>query len=268
MKSKSDSAERVDEHRPLTSGETFKVVSESGLEELRRPAVSLAWSGLAAGLALGFSVVAEAVLAGHLPGDADWAPLVGNMGYTVGFIIVVLGRLQLFTENTITPVLPICKEPTRKNLLALTRNWSVVLAANLVGASLFAAFVMLTPALPETARGEILELGRHVAHDGFVVTAVKGIGAGFLIASMVWALANMRSGQLLAIFIVTYIVALCGFAHVVAGTVEIAALVLTGGLAIGPAIFGFIIPALIGNIIGGTVLFGFISYAQVSREVE
>ncbi len=268
MSDKSDSEERVDEHRPLTSEETFHVVSESGLEELRRPTVSLAWSGLAAGLALGFSVVAEAVIAGHLPDDAEWTPLVADMGYTVGFIIVVLGRLQLFTENTITPVLPICKEPSRGNLFALARNWSVVLTANLVGAMLFAAFIMLTPALSESAQGEILELGRHVADDGFQVTVIRGIGAGFLIASLVWVMANTLSGQLLAIFIVTYIVALCGFAHVVAGTVEISALVLTGNLAAGTAFTGFILPALIGNIIGGTVLFGFISYAQVSREVE
>ena len=261
MSVKSDSEERVDEHRPLTSEETFHVVSESGLEELRRPTVSLAWSGLAAGLVLGFSVVAEAVIAGHLPDNAEWTPLVAD-------IIGVLGRLQLFTENTITPVLPICKEPSRRNLFALARNWSVVLAANLAGAFLFAAFIMLTPALSEAARGEVLELGRHVADDGFQVTVIKGIGAGFLIASLVWVLANTLSGQLLAIFIVTYIVALCGFAHVVAGTVEISALVLTGNLDAGAAVTGFILPALIGNIIGGTVLFGFISYAQVSREVE
>lgn len=268
MSDKSNLEDRVDEHRPLTSGETFHVVSESGLEELRRPAFSLAWSGLAAGLTLGFSVVTEAVIAGHLPDDAEWAPLVADMGYTVGFIIVVLGRLQLFTENTITPVLPICKEPSRRNLLALARNWSVVLTANLVGAFLFAAFIMLTPALSESARGEIMELGRHVAHDGFQVTMIKGIGAGFLIASLVWVVANTLSGRFLAIFIVTYIVALCGFAHVVAGTVEISALVLTGSLGAGAAFTGFILPALLGNIIGGTVLFSFISYAQVYREVE
>lgn len=268
MSDRTESEERVDEHLPLTSEETFHVVSESGIEELRRPTSSLAWSGLAAGLVLGFSVVAEAVILSHLPTDADWTPLVGDMGYTVGFIIVVLGRLQLFTENTITPVLPICKEPSRRNLQSLARNWSVVLAANLVGATLFAAFVTLTPALPEEARLQILGLGRHVADGGFGTTLVRGIGAGFLIASMVWVLANTLSGKFLAIFFITYVVALCGFAHVVAGTVEVAVLVFAGNLGAGAALTGFVLPALIGNIVGGTVLFGFISYAQVAREVE
>jgi formate/nitrite transporter FocA (FNT family) len=264
---KSETKEIVEEHRPLTSEETFRVVSESGQEELRRPAFSLMWSGLAAGLALGFSVVTEAVMIGHLPKDAAWTPLVADMGYTVGFVLVVLGRLQLFTENTITPVLSICKHPTRSNFAALGRNWSIVLSANLVGAFLFAAFAMLTPAISPEAKTGILELGRHVAHDGFMVTVVKGIGAGFLIAALVWVLANTESSKFFVVFVVTYVIALCGFAHVIAGTMEISALILAGQLGISAAIFGFIVPALIGNIIGGTVLFGFISYAQVSREL-
>lgn len=260
-------AERVEELRPLSSDEMFEVVRLNGVEELRRPTVSLAFSGLAAGLAIGFSVIAEAAVVGRLDSDAGWASLVGDMGYTVGFIIVVLGRLQLFTENTITPVLPICHAPTRANFLALARNWSVVLTANIVGVTIFAAFLMWLPSIPHEMREAVVDLGRHSVDGGFFVTMTKGVGAGFLVAALVWVNANSRGASLAAVFVITYVIALCEFSHVIAGTMEIAALVMVDNITVPGAIFGFFLPALIGNVIGGTVLFAFISYGQVYQEI-
>lgn len=261
------SAERVEELRPLSSDEMFEVVRLNGVEELSRPTISLAFSGLAAGLAIGFSVIAEAAVVGRLDSDAGWASLVGDMGYTVGFIIVVLGRLQLFTENTITPVLPICHAPTRRNFLALARNWSVVLTANLVGVTIFAAFLMWLPAISHEMREAVVDLGRHSVDGGFFVTMTKGVGAGFLVAALVWVNANSRGASLAAVFVITYVIALCEFSHVIAGTMEIAALVMVDNISLSGAVFGFFLPALIGNVIGGTVLFAFISYGQVYQEI-
>ncbi|SDF09436.1 MULTISPECIES: formate/nitrite transporter family protein [Thalassobaculum] len=261
------SAERIDALKPLSSDEMFEVVRLNGVEELSRPTVSLAFSGLAAGLAIGFSVIAEAAVVGRLDSEASWASLLGDMGYTVGFIIVVLGRLQLFTENTITPVLPICHAPTRRNFLALARNWSVVLTANIVGVVIFAAFLMLLPSIPPEMREAVVDLGRHSVDGGFLVTMTKGVGAGFLVAALVWVNANSRGASLMAVFVITYVIALCEFSHVIAGTMEIAALVMVDNITLSGAVFGFFLPALIGNVIGGTVLFAFISYGQVYQEI-
>lgn len=261
------SAERVDELRPASSDEMFEVVRLNGVEELSRPTISLIFSGLAAGLAIGFSVVAEAAILSRISSNAGWATLVGDMGYTVGFIIVVLGRLQLFTENAITPVLPICHAPTRRNFAALARNWSVVLTANIVGVSVFAAFLMWLPSIPEEMRKAVVELGRHSVDGGFFVTMTKGVGAGFLIAALVWVNANTRCASLAVVFVVTYVIALCEFSYVIAGTMEIASLVMVDSITLWQAVFGFFLPALIGNIIGGTVLFAFISYGQVYQEI-
>lgn len=264
---KKEEEDRIEEHRPLPSDHVFEVVRRAGEEELQRPTASLAWSGLAAGLAIGFSVVTEAAILGYLPVEATWTPLVSNIGYTVGFIIVVLARLQLFTENTITPVMPICHEPSPRNLVALARNWGVVFAANMVGAVLFGFYAVRTGALPEEVRSGVLELGRHATDGHFLETVVRGIGAGFLIAVLVWMLANLRNGKLLAIFVVTYTIALCEFAHVVAGSVEMAALAWAGEAGLGPVVFGFVLPALIGNVIGGTLLFTLLAYAQIRLEL-
>ncbi|MCR9175597.1 MAG: formate/nitrite transporter family protein [Alphaproteobacteria bacterium] len=257
----------VEAHRRMSAGKTFEVVRRDGEEEMARPATSLAFSGLAAGLAMGFSVLTEAVMNTHLPADAVWAPLIGNMGYTIGFILVIVGGMQLFTENTIIPVATLCKSPTRSNFLRLARIWSLVLAANIVGAVLFAIFVMKTSAVPPSVQEAILGLGRHASDGGFLVTMTKGVGAGFLIAALGWLLAGRQSGEVLLVFIITYVVALAGFSHVVAGTVEMAALVIVGQIGIEAAVFGFILPALIGNILGGTFLFTFLTYGQIREEL-
>src|SRR3954465_13897219 len=90
----------------------YKAILKEGESELERSSSALFWSGLAAGLSMGFSLVAEGLLRAHLPAE-EWRPLGAKFGYSIGFLIVILGRQQLFTENTLTPVLPLLqkKEP-------------------------------------------------------------------------------------------------------------------------------------------------------------
>lgn len=260
--------ERIEASRPLSADQAFEVLRREGEGELRRPLASLAWSGFAAGLAMGFSVIAEAAMLARLPPDSPQSALIADFGYTIGFLIVVLGRLQLFTEQTLTPVLPICYAPTEERLRCLARLWGTVLAANLAGATVFALFMMNTPAIGPEMKDAVLALGRHAAHGGFFATAAQGVGAGFLVAALVWMLANGGGSGALTTVLVTYVIALAGFAHVIAGSVEMMALVSAGRIGLIEAVFGFILPALIGNMIGGTVLFAFIAYGQIRRELD
>jgi formate/nitrite transporter FocA (FNT family) len=119
-------------------------VRRLGEEEMLRPATSLWWSGVAAGLSISFSLLAQAILRTHLP-DAPWEPLVTSFGYCVGFIMAVLSRQQLFTESTITAVLPVAAEFTWKNVGRMTRLWAIVLAANLAGTLFAALFCTYAP---------------------------------------------------------------------------------------------------------------------------
>src|SRR3954452_17946948 len=105
------------ESRSSPSGKiVYKAICTESEEELDRPTSALFWSGLAAGLSMGFSLVGEGLLRAHLP-DEHWRPLVAKFGYSIGFLIVILGRQQLFTENTLTPVLPLLQEKESKTLL-------------------------------------------------------------------------------------------------------------------------------------------------------
>jgi formate/nitrite transporter FocA (FNT family) len=244
----------------------YEVLRREGDEEMARPAISLWWSGLAAGLSISFSLLTQAVLTLDLP-DAPWRPLIAGFGYPVGFLLVILARQQLFTENTITAVLPIAASLTFASLARLARLWAIVLAANVTGTLIAALFCSFTPVLPADLLGAMLGLSHQAMDGGPIVLFFKAISAGYLIAAMVWLIPSAEGAQFLVITLLTYVIAIAGFAHIVAGGFEAFMLLTNGKLALVPMLAGFTVPVLAGNVIGGTALFALISYAQVAKEV-
>lgn len=244
----------------------YETVRRLGEEEMARPIVSLWWSGVAAGLSISFSLLAQAILQTHLP-DAPWRPLVANLGYSVGFVIVVMSRQQLFTENTVTAVLPAMAEFNWKNLIKLARMWSVVLTANLAGTLFAALFCTFTPVVDPPLYAGMLDISRHIVGHGWLEMFFKGIASGYLIATMVWLIPGAQTAQIVVIVLMTYLIAAGQFMHIVAGSVEGFLLLLNGELSWLSMITGFVIPVLAGNIIGGTALFALLAYAQVMKEI-
>lgn len=238
-------------------------VREAGERELRRKPSALAWSGLAAGLSMGFSLVAPGLLRAYLP-QASWTPLIDNLGYSVGFFIVILGRQQLFTENTLTAILPLLAHPNKATFLRVARLWGIVLGANLVGALLFAIIAAHTTLFQPNIQQAFTEIAQHSLRGGFGLTVLRGIFAGWLIALMVWLLPSSQDHKLHIIILITYLVSLGGFAHIIAGSVDVLYLVNTGAISWLTYLFGFMLPTLIGNIIGGISLVAALNYAQVA----
>lgn len=245
----------------------YEVVRRQGEEEMQRPAASLWWSGVAGGLSISFSLLAQAVLQLRLP-QAQWTPLVVALGYPVGFLMVVLGRQQLFTESTITLVLPVMAQRTRANFATLARVWSIILAANLAGTLVAALFCSFTPVLDAATLEAMRELSRHALDKPGTVLLFEAITAGFLMAAMVWMLPSAEGAQFPVIFLVTYLIAIAGSAHIVAGSIEAFLLLAAGTIGPWQALAGFAVPTLVGNVIGGTGLFALLSYAQVRGEIE
>jgi formate/nitrite transporter FocA (FNT family) len=259
-------AKRVEEHSTPPTPVIYDVVRRYGEQEMARPAVSLWWSGLAAGLSMSFSLFGEAILRQQLP-ETQWRELVVALGYPVGFVMVVLGRQQLFTENTITVVLPIMAEPSARNLGGGARMWAIVLAANLAGTLAAALFVAFTPVVAPELRESMLDVSRQVLQHDTVSAFFHGITAGFLMAAMVWLMPAAEGAQFFVVFLMSYLIGVSGAAHIVAGSVE-AWLLLTGGeLGIGTMLRQFTLPVLAGNVVGGTALFALLSYAQVMKEL-
>lgn len=233
-----------------------------GEEELRRPPSALAWSGLAAGLSMGFSFIAEALLQSHLPA-APWRTLIVRLGYPLGYLIVIIGRQQLFTENTLTAVIPYLVKRTSAKLLSVLRLWAVVLAANLAGAHMIAWVLGNTPLFNREIHEAMRQLAVEAANVTFGPALLQGIFAGWLIALVVWLLAATEGANLAIIIIPTYIVGLAGFTHVIAGSVEVLFLVMTGGYSWWTYLASYLLPALIGNVIGGVTFVSVLNHAQV-----
>jgi formate/nitrite transporter FocA (FNT family) len=242
-----------------------ETVREEGERELNRPSSALALSGLAAGLSMGFSLVFQGLLHAYLPA-APWTPLVDNLGYSVGFVIVVLGRQQLFTENTLTAMLPMFTHPDWHTFFKVAKLWAVILVANLVGALLFATIVAHTAVFPSDIQRSFTKVAQHSLRGGFGLTILRGIFAGWLIALMVWLLPATEGTKLHIIILLTYIVALGGFAHIIAGSVDVLYLVNTGAVSWGGYLLGFMLPTLIGNIIGGVSLVAALNFGQVAAD--
>jgi formate/nitrite transporter FocA (FNT family) len=244
----------------------YEIVRTMGEEEMARPAVSLWWSGVAAGLSISISLFAQGVVQVHLP-DAAWMPLVRDFGYCVGFLMVILARQQLFTENTITMVLPVMAKPSIACLGVMGRVWGIILAANLAGTLLAAAFCTYTPVLEPEVRDAMIAIARHAMDKTWAEMFFQAITAGFLMAALVWLLPGSETAQFFIIVAMTYLIAISGAAHIVAGSIESFLLVLNGEMGVGHLLGGFVVPAFLGNVMGGTVLFAVISYAQVMKEI-
>ncbi len=239
-----------------------EAIRYDGEEELNRPTSALAWSGLAAGLSMGFSFVAQALLRAYLP-DTPWRPLLVRLGYPVGFLIVIIGRQQLFTENTLTAIIPLLARRNVATLVQVARLWVVVLIANLVGAHIFAWVAGNTPMFSHSVQHALLDLAKEAAAVSFGVAVLRGIFAGWLIAMVVWMLAATDTGRISVIVILTYIVGLAGLTHIIAGSVEVLFLAMVGVQSWMSVALGYLVPTLLGNIIGGVSLTAVINHAQV-----
>lgn len=245
----------------------FEVIRRDGAHELDRRFAPLFWSGTMAGLAISTSVLAKGYLTAFLP-DAAWTPLISNFGYTLGFLIVIMGRMQLFTENTITPVLQLFYAFNAEQLRKTLRLWGIVFGANMLGCLVAAALIAFARIVPPLQMDGVMAVAHHYAEATAMEHFTWGMPAGFLIAALVWMLPRMEgAGEVLTIIILTYVIGLGGMSHVVAGAVELFLLMLVGDLTAAQTIGGGVLPALLGNVIGGTGMFALLAYAQVRQEV-
>jgi formate/nitrite transporter FocA (FNT family) len=245
----------------------YEIVRREGEKELRRPVLSLWWSGITAGISIGFSFLSQAALEAHLP-DSDWRSVISSLGYATGFIIVILGRQQLFTENVLTAVLPVMTHRKFSWLVKMVRLWAIVLAANVAGCLVFACALAFLPIASQEIASGLTALVHRLIENIAAGMLAKGIGAGWLIAALVWMIASTERLEFFIIGLLTYLIALFGFTHIVAGSAEVLYGWLMGLTTFRQAVLTFFLPTLAGNVIGGTILFSALSYAQVREEMH
>lgn len=255
-------SEKAEERKAPSSHVVHEAVLSEGKEELARPSAALAWSGLAAGMSMGFSLVAEALLHSYLPAE-PWRPLVAKLGYSVGFVLVILGRQQLFTENTLTPILPLFAHRDKRTLVNVLRLWAVVLVSNLFGGALFAVALAKTSVFDLSVQQTIYSISRDAMEPSFPQLLWRGVFAGWIIALTIWLMPFAESARLWVIILLTYLIGLGHLSHVIAGSIEAFTLAFAGQISWATALGHYTVPSLIGNTLGGIALVAFINHAQV-----
>ena len=254
----------ADERSSTSAKVVHEAIRMEGTEELERPSSSILWSGLAAGLTMGCSMLGQGLLQSSLP-DAPWRELVASFGYSLGFLFVTMGRQQLFTETTLTVMLPVLHRTHGVGDVA--RYWTLVFAANILATLLFAGAASIPGLFRPEAVHAFTELGVKAVAPGFVMVLLKAVFAGWLIALMVWLLPAASSAKFVVIVAVTWLISVAQFSHVIAGSIEGAFAAIQGAIGWDGYIIGFLLPALIGNSIGGVVFVALLNHAQVKEEI-
>lgn len=258
----------VDEEQlPSRAMAIHEHIRQDGEKEMERDAMALLWSAIAAGLSMGASLLVKGIFHVKLEGIPG-SYVLESLGYTFGFIIVIMARQQLFTENTVTAVLPVMQNPTWKNGGLLLRLWSVVLLGNLIGTAIAAWAFEYMPIFDEATRDAFVEIGMEVMKNTPAEMFSNAIISGWLVATMVWMFPAAGSAKIVVIILMTWVIALADTTHIVVGAVEIFYLVFNGNIPWTDFLWPFAIPTLAGNICGGTFIFALLSHAQIRNDMS
>jgi formate-nitrite transporter family protein len=259
-------AEESEAGTRLTAVEIHDNIAEPAEKEIERPAAALLWSALASGLAIGFSFLAAAFASGLV--SEHYRTAAAAAAYPLGFIFVIMARSELFTENTLVPVVPFLERRDSETFRKLLRLWALLLLGNLVGAVIFAWTLARTPMVKPALHSSLQHLASEAVSGGFGHVLYSGIYAGWLIALLAWLLASTHStgAQLAFIWLCTAPIHALGFKHSIAGSVEAFYLASGGEVTWTGALREFVAPSVIGNAIGGVLLVALLNYGQVASE--
>lgn len=244
-----------------------EVVRAEGLQEIKRHFSGLALSAFAAGLSIGFSLIAQGYLRASLP-HTPAAHLIAAFGYSLGFLIVVMGRQQLFTETTLTALIPALTRRDLPTFAATIRVWAIVLIFNLLGTYPFAAIAAHPGVFSPDAQAAMLDISTKMLDLPFWQCALRAVAAGWLIGLMVWLLPPAGSSRPFIIILLTYVVAMCEFPHIIAGSVDAAYAVFAHHATVADYATKFLIPTLIGNSFGGMALAALLNHAPIADQLQ
>lgn len=244
----------------LSAHDIYQEVVSSGRAELGRSTGGLAFSGLFSGLVMGLTGLGVAGTRAVLPGPSG--EFVSLLFYPLGFIAVIIGRAQLFTENTLFPVVLVLE--TRKHLWATLRLWVVVLVANVLGALLFAWLAVKTGALKAPVVTELSRLGATAVEPSILHVFASAIIGGWLVALAAWLVssAQLTIAQIVVIWLTTFPVGLLHLAHSIASSDYILAAAVAGHVT-GGQYLAWLGAAVSGNIVGGVIIVSLLNFGQV-----
>ncbi len=243
----------------------YERVCEDTEEELDRPEGSIVFSGLFAGFTIGLAPLAVALVTIALTPEVKSTTFIASLLYPIGYVAVIVGRSQFFTENTLYPVMLSLR---RTEFITRTaRLWAIVYSTNLAGAFLFAMLAVLTGALAEPVQTQLVSNGVDYTSGSFTDTFWSAVVTGFLLALVAWLVeaVDTVTGRIAVIWVLTFLVSLGTFDHCIATTVTGFSALLDGELPFGE-LLGWLGTTTLGNVLGGVLIVASINYGQVRKE--
>ncbi len=241
---------------------------EEGIEQQNRAFLSLLLSSMAAGLILGFTAMSVAIAESQmlLLDPIYFARLATALVYPLGFVLCIMSGTQLFTEHTATAVYPVLDR--RGSIKKLLRLWFIVILGNLIGA-LLSAWVLILAEEIINAKPGFIQIGKHLVSYGVKPLFFSALLAGWLMALGAWLIKATSSAlsQMASIYIVTFLIGIGGLHHSIAGSVEIFTAYLISDNFTIPQVIRFVVVAIIGNIVGGSIFVALLNYGHI-RETQ
>ncbi|MGM0388185.1 MAG: formate/nitrite transporter family protein [Natrinema limicola] len=245
----------------FSSDEIFQRIVAAADEEVTSGSRELFFSGLAAG----FSITITFLLYASLTASTDGHPILSKLLYPLGFIYIIIGGYQLYTENTVPPVALTLERLA--SIPALLRHWTIVLAGNFTGGALGAVALSWGGVFDEPAATAAMELAEKGVATPWWSLFSKAAFAGLIVAGVVWIVYASQDtiSRLVVVYMAFLAIPLGNLFHVVVSFTEMVYIVLAGELALVVGVTEFVLPVLLGNTIGGIVLVTVVNYFQTSE---
>jgi formate/nitrite transporter FocA (FNT family) len=220
-------------------------------------------SACIAGLEIGFSYILICTLYFLLDGSFSESVIYRMFGavYPLGFILVVLGKSALFTEQTSVLALPVLNG--QRTILELLLIWGIVILGNIFGGIVFVLSIgSLASHLGIFDQTIMVKVGIHVINESYWVLFLSGIFAGWLMGLLTWLL-NSTTETLTRIIITTIVtgtIGFVGFHHSIVGNIEVFGAYLYSDAISITDYLSFLLLTLLGNGIGGAIVVGLFKY--------
>lgn len=245
----------------FSADEVFQRIVAIADEEITSGNRELFFSALAAGFAISITVL----LTASLTASTNDHPVLSALLYPLGFIYIIIGGYQLYTENTLPPVALTLERLA--SIPSLLRHWLIVLAGNFAGGAVGAAVLAWGGVFSPEAAAAAIQLGMHGVETPWVSVFFKATFAGLIVAGVVWVEYAARDtiSRLVVVYLAFLSIPIGDLFHVVTSFTEMLYVVFAGDLGLVVGMTQFVVPVLLGNTLGGIVLVTVVNYFQTTE---
>lgn len=232
-------------------------------EEISRGNRELIFSAIAAGIAITITLLLYSTVSSSVD-----SYVLGSILYPLGFIYIILGNYQLYTENTLPPVALTIERIS--SIPSLLKMWFLILFGNILGGLIGSITLFYGNVLSEEAGNYVIKIAQSSVELGFTSLFFKGVFAGIIVAGVVWIDFSVKDSisRIILVYVAFLSIPLGNLYHVVVSTTEMFYLIMATDVSILSTIISFPLPVLIGNTVGGVIFVTLINYFQTPSYIQ